>query len=64
MTTKQLVLKEINRIPEPLLKEVLDFMLFLEIKSKRGISETAILSESSLEKIWLGKEEDEAWKDL
>lgn len=64
MTTRQLVIKEIKRVPEPILKEVLDFILFLELRAKRGISETAILSESALRKIWLSKEEDEAWKDL
>ncbi len=33
-------------------------------KANRVISETALLSESSLAKEWLTPEEDEAWKDL
>lgn len=33
-------------------------------KAKKIISETALLSESSLAKEWLTPKEDEAWKDL
>ena len=64
MTTKQMLLKEIKMVPEPILEEVLDFIRFLENKSRNKISETAILSESSLAKDWLKPEEDEAWQDL
>lgn len=35
-----------------------------EIILKKSISEWALLSEKSLAKNWLNKEEDEAWKDL
>ena len=35
-----------------------------EIILKKSVPETAILSEKSLSKTWLNKEEDEAWKDL
>ncbi len=35
-----------------------------EIILKKDISEWAILSEKSLAKTWLNKEEDDAWKDL
>ena len=64
MTTKQMILNEIKKVPEPMLGEVLDFILFLENKSRRKISETAILSEASLAKDWLKPEEDEAWQSL
>lgn len=64
MTTKQLIIKEIDRIPKPLLQEVWHFILFMETKSIDKRAETAILSESSLRKDWLRKEEDEAWKSL
>ena len=64
MTTKQMVLSEIQKVPEPLLEEVLDFIRFLENKSLKQMSETALLSESSLAKDWLKPEEDEAWQDL
>jgi hypothetical protein len=64
MTTKQLVINEINRIPKSLLNEVLDFIYFLEAKSKSKERETAILSETSLKKDWLKPEEDKAWANL
>lgn len=35
-----------------------------EIILKKSVSEWTLLSEKSLSKVWLSKEEDEAWKDL
>ena len=35
-----------------------------EIILKKSVPEWTILSEKSLAKTWLNKEEDEAWKDL
>ncbi|MEK6847801.1 MAG: AbrB/MazE/SpoVT family DNA-binding domain-containing protein [Nanoarchaeota archaeon] len=35
-----------------------------EIILKKSIPEIALLSEKSLAKTWLNKDEDEAWKDL
>ena len=64
MTTKELILSEIKKIPEPLLEEVLDFIRFLETKVLEQKMETAIASESSLKKDWLRPEEDEAWRNL
>ena len=64
MSVKELLAKELENAPEPLLEEVLDFTRFL--KSKRDLAgrELAILSESSLSKDWLSPEEDEAWAGL
>ena len=64
MQTKELLLKEIERVPEERLVELLDFTLFLEAKSLQEGVETAIASETSLSKDWLRPEEDEAWRDL
>ena len=50
--------------PEPLLKEVLDFVRFLNVRSKSGGSEMLMASETALGKDWLLPEEDEAWKEL
>ena len=66
MAAKDLILKEIEHVPEPYLREILDFIQFLKAKDlepERKI-ETAIMSESSLKKDWLRPEEDEAWQDL
>ncbi|MFH0975685.1 MAG: DUF2281 domain-containing protein [Spirochaetota bacterium] len=63
MNSKNIIIKEIENLPEPMLAEVLDFVRFLEQK-KLDKLDTYILSESSLEKDWLSPVEDEAWKNL
>jgi hypothetical protein len=63
MTTKDLLLNEIEQTPEPLLAEILDFVQFLKIKARPG-RETARASELALGKDWLRPEEDEAWQGL
>ncbi len=64
MGVKELILKEIERVPSQYLREVLDFIRFLEVKALEEGMETAIASEFSLSKDWLQPEEDEAWRDL
>jgi hypothetical protein len=64
MTTKELLLNEIELAPEPLLAEVLDFVQFLKLKSQGSGFETARASEAVLGKDWLRPEEDEAWRSL
>jgi hypothetical protein len=64
MNKKQLIAKEIEHIPEPILEEVLDFVRFLKSKRIQEKLDTALLSESSLKKDWLRAEEDKAWGDL
>ncbi len=64
MNKKELIAKEIEQVPEPLLEEVLDFVRFLKSKRMQEKLETSLLSESSLKKDWLRSEEEEAWRDL
>lgn len=64
MTKKELLINELEQIPEPFLDEVLDFIHFLKAKITKERLYTAIASESSLKKDWLSPEEDEAWQDL
>ncbi|MBI2907434.1 MAG: DUF2281 domain-containing protein [Chloroflexi bacterium] len=64
MEVKEQILKEIDRVPEEYLAQILDFILFLEAKAADSGLATAIASESSLAKDWLTPEEDEAWKHL
>ncbi len=61
---KELILREMEHVPEPLLNEILDFIHFLKTKALNEKLETAIASESSLRKDWLREEEDKAWQDL
>jgi hypothetical protein len=64
MSTKELLLNEIEQVPEPLLVEVLDFIHYLKAKIVRERFDVALMSESSLGKDWLKPEEDEAWQNL
>ena len=64
MSTKELLINEIEEVPEPFLAEVLDFVLFLKARIAREKLDTALMSESSLSKDWLKPEEDQAWQDL
>ena len=64
MSKKELLINELEQVPEHLLDEVLDFVHFLKTKSTRERIDTAIASESSLRKDWMRPEEDKAWQDL
>ena len=64
MSTKELLINEIEEVPEPFLAEVLDFVLFLKARIAREKLDMALMSESSLSKDWLKPEEDQAWQDL
>ncbi|MGL4620932.1 MAG: DUF2281 domain-containing protein [Chroococcidiopsis sp.] len=64
MNTKDLLLQEIEQVPEPILEEVLDFLRFLKAKEILQRQEATFLSEPSLAKDWLRPEEEEAWRDL
>ena len=59
-----LVMGEIEKLPKPLLGEVLHFVRFLKSQAAQDRLETALLSEPALRKDWLRPEEDEAWHDL
>lgn len=64
MSKKELLASEIEQVPESFLDEILDFVRFLKTKIVRERLDTAIASESSLNKDWLKPEEDEAWRNL
>jgi len=64
MSTKELLINEIQEVPEPLLSEVLNFVHFLKAKIVHEKLDIVIMSESSLSEDWLKPEEDEAWQNL
>ena len=64
MRDKQVVMREIENLPEPLFQEVLDFVRFLKAKANQEKLDTALLSETVLASDWLRPEEDEVWRDL
>ncbi len=61
---KELVLKEIEELPDALIDELLNYVQFLKMKLGQEKLETLMLSESALKKDWLKAEEEEAWQDL
>lgn len=64
MSKKELLITELEQVPESFLDEVIDFVRFLKAKLIKERVDTAIASESSLKKDWLRPEEDEAWQGL
>lgn len=64
MNAKELLIKEVENIPEFILEEVWTFLQFLKLKYNKDKLEASLLSEFSLEKDWLKLEEDEAWQNL
>jgi len=63
MSTQELI-KEVESLPEPLQREVYDFVRFLREKSEDGSFNGLSLSESALSKDWNTPEEDAAWANL
>ena len=64
MSKKDTIIAELNKVPEKVLDEILDYINFLKEKLIKQKLETALMSESSLKKDWLQPEEDKAWQDL
>lgn len=67
MTTREALKKEINEIPDNLLKDLYDYIKYLKYKKKyeeKDKIETMYASEQVLKKDWDNPEEDKAWKDL
>jgi hypothetical protein len=64
MTTMDSVLREIERVPESVLREVLDFVRFLKARLAQERFDAAAASEPVLAKDWNRPEEDQAWSAL
>jgi len=63
MSRKELIVRELDRVPEQDLEKLLAFLRSL----KGGHAESempALAAESSLSKDWLTQEEDAAWASL
>jgi hypothetical protein len=64
MSTQELIIKEVENLPEPLQQEVYDFARFLRERSANESFNGLLLSESALPKNWETPEEDTAWANL
>ena len=63
MSTQELILKEVENLPESLQREVYDFARFLREKSETEFN-GLLLSHSVLHQDWDTPEEDAAWENL
>ena len=65
MTVKELIKKEIDKLPENLAAEVYDFVMFLESKKENNLWAQAsqTLSAGSFLKIW-DNEEDSIYENI
>ena len=63
---KEKIQRYLEQLPDNYLNAVIEYLRFLEFKSKNKITDKSsiLLSEKSLAKDWLTTEEDEAWKHL
>ena len=64
MSTRELIIREVEDLPEPLQREVYDFARFLRQKLTDESFNGLLLSESALRKEWDTPEEDSAWASL
>jgi hypothetical protein len=72
MSTRELLLRETEEIPESLLQEVLDFLRFVKNRhypnADTGTDEVNTrnidLSKTAFAQDWDSPDEEEAWKDL
>ncbi len=64
MNNKELLLNEIEGVPEGKIQEVINFVRFLKAQQREEEFGITLISEPSLASDWDKPEEDEAWSDL
>ena len=66
VSTKQVLIREIEALPPQIIEEVYNFVSFLKIRKTQGsdTGSTLFASESALAADWRLPEEDAAWADL
>ena len=62
METKQIITNLISQVPESKLHTILAFVKFILLEEENV--NNSLLSEPSLAKDWMSKEEDTAWQNL
>lgn len=65
MTAVDRILRELARLPEPLVNEVLDFITFLGLKhglKDPGTEQLSAAQSPAMQKLW-DNAEDDAWND-
>jgi hypothetical protein len=64
MSTRELIERELDGLPEPLQREVFDFVCFLKSRTNGEAFNGLLASETVLERDWNTPEEDAAWRNL
>lgn len=64
MSTRELLERELDVLPESLQREVYDFVRSLKAKSDPDAFNGLLASESTLARDWNSPEEDAAWANL
>ncbi len=64
MSTRELIERELDVLPEALQREVYDFARFLRLKSDSEAFNGFLVSESVLARDWDTPDEDAAWANL
>ncbi|WP_310411262.1 DUF2281 domain-containing protein [Chamaesiphon sp. OTE_8_metabat_110] len=64
MNIREKIIQETEDTPDGILSEVLDYLQYLKVKHQQGMMETALLSETILQKDWLKPAEEVAWQNL
>lgn len=64
MSTRELIETEVNKLPEPLQREVYDFARFLRLKADEEKFNGLLLNETALANEWNTPEADAAWANL
>ena len=64
MSTQELIAQEVTSLPEPLQREVYDFVRFLRFKREDESFHGLLLSEAALAQEWNAPGEDAAWASL
>jgi len=63
-TLTQSLIDEIKSAPEPVQREVLDFLVFLKTRLAEGRENLLPLAQTAWAADWNTLEEDAAWRDL
>jgi hypothetical protein len=64
MSTRELIDKELEVLPEPLQRQVYDFVCLLKRKTDEEAFNGMLASQSVLARDWDSPEEDAAWANL
>lgn len=64
MSTRELIDKELDVLPESLQREVYDFARFLKMKADSESFDGLLTSEAVLARDWNTPDEDAAWANL